>query len=69
MTRIGHIDMGRASLRSRLFLLLLRQVPIVLPDTSALIMRIGHYRPADTLYVFVNHIDLGIVQNAEESGW
>ncbi|CVI55656.1 conserved hypothetical protein [Agrobacterium deltaense NCPPB 1641] len=32
-------------------------------------MGVEYYQPADTLYVFVNHIDLGIVENAEESGW
>ncbi|EKJ93672.1 hypothetical protein C241_23890 [Bradyrhizobium lupini HPC(L)] len=53
------------SLRSRLFLLLSRQVPTVLPDNSAQAMGFEYSRPAGTLYVFVNHIDLGIIENAE----
>jgi hypothetical protein len=32
-------------------------------------MGVEHYRPAGALYVFVNHIDLGIVENAEQGGW
>jgi hypothetical protein len=32
-------------------------------------MGVEYHQPAGTLYVFVNHIDLGIVENAEQSGW